>query len=249
MAASSVTFSVAGIIVGLSPLFALTFLALIAAGGSWVLAISGFNTAVQTSTPRWVAGRALSIYQMITFGSLAIGSVLWGQAAEQFGLRQVLVTAGILLLVAQVVGRYLLPPSEEELDLDPAGRLANYLPTLDIDPDIGPIVIAVEYRVKPADAPAFMAAIRELGAIRQRDGATRWSLAQDLDDPEIFVEQFSNATWLDHERRQERLTVTDLRVRNHALGFHHGGRPTIRRRAERPPGSEPIAVIAPPGED
>jgi MFS family permease len=249
MVYSTVVFATASIIVGLSPLFALTFLSLMVAGGCWVLAIATFNTAVQTSTPAWVAGRALSIYQMITFGSLAVGSVLWGQAAHKFGLREVLVTAGLLLLASQVVFRYLLPRLEEELDLDPAGSLTSHLPPLELDPNTGPIVIAVEYRVRPADARAFMAAVREFGAIRRRDGATRWSLMQDLDDPELFIEQFTNATWLDHARRQERLTNTDLKVRNQVLAFHYGARPAVRRRADRPPGSEPIETIAPPVGD
>jgi quinol monooxygenase YgiN len=186
---------------------------------------------------------------MITFGSLAVGSVLWGQAAHKFGLREVLVTAGLLLLASQVVFRYLLPRLEEELDLDPAGSLTSYLPPLGLDPETGPIVIAVEYRVRPVDARAFMAAVREFGAIRRRDGATRWSLMQDLDDPELFIEQFTNATWLDHTRRQERLTNADLRVHNQVLAFHYGARPTVRRRADRPPGSEPIKTIAPPVGD
>lgn len=249
MVGSTVVFAVTSIITGLSPLYALTFIVMAISGGSWVLAISTFNTAVQTSTPAWVSGRALSIYQMITFGSLAIGSVLWGQAAEEFGLREVLVTAGVLVLMAQVAFRYLLPRTEESLDLDPAERLSFGLPHIDLDPSTGPVVTAVEYRVQAAHAREFMAVAHELGTIRLRDGATRWTLMQNLDDPEVWIEQFTDPTWRDNERRRTRMTNADARVRDLVMSFHYGARPTARRLTERPPGSAPIDTIAPPGKD
>ncbi|MDA4833082.1 MFS transporter, partial [Enterobacter hormaechei] len=43
-----------------------TNIALLLAGACWVLALSLFNVTVQLSTPRWVVGRALSLYQTTT---------------------------------------------------------------------------------------------------------------------------------------------------------------------------------------
>ncbi|HCJ74209.1 MAG TPA: MFS transporter, partial [Agrobacterium sp.] len=57
----------------------ITSLVLTVAGACWVLALSLFNTIVQLSTPRWVVGRALSLYQTLTFGGIAVGSWLWGE--------------------------------------------------------------------------------------------------------------------------------------------------------------------------
>ena len=57
-----------------------------------MLALSSFNATVQLSSPRWVVGRALALYQMATFGGMAFGSWIWGVAAERYG------TANALLI-------------------------------------------------------------------------------------------------------------------------------------------------------
>src|SRR5690606_16951189 len=49
-----------------------TLTAMLLCGASWVLALATFNATVQTSAPRWVVGRALSQYQVVTFGGIAL---------------------------------------------------------------------------------------------------------------------------------------------------------------------------------
>jgi hypothetical protein len=51
-------------------------------GLGMVLAFNSFTVTMQLSVPRWIVGRAMSIYQMGTFGGLALGSWLWGAVAE-----------------------------------------------------------------------------------------------------------------------------------------------------------------------
>ena len=84
---SSIVFGVGAVCTGLSTSLPLTILALVAAGACWVLALSTFNILVQLASPRWVVGRTMSVYQMATFGGLAIGSWTWGHVADGFGLR------------------------------------------------------------------------------------------------------------------------------------------------------------------
>ena len=50
----------------------------------YVITLSLFNTTVQISTPRWVVGRAMSLYQMAIFGGMALGAWVWGNTAEQY---------------------------------------------------------------------------------------------------------------------------------------------------------------------
>ncbi len=51
-----------------------------------MLALSLFNMTVQLSTPRWVVGRALSLYQTTTFGGMARRQLAVGQrSAEHYG--------------------------------------------------------------------------------------------------------------------------------------------------------------------
>src|SRR3546814_2443904 len=52
----------------------LTGLALMAAGGAWMVSVTIFNIGVQTMSPRWVAGRVLAAFQTAVAGGLAIRS-------------------------------------------------------------------------------------------------------------------------------------------------------------------------------
>ncbi|MDP3175702.1 MAG: MFS transporter [Phenylobacterium sp.] len=239
MDGSCLAFALAMFGVAISPWYPTTFLFVAGAGGAWVLVTSALTTAVQTSSAGWVAGRVLSMQLMVMLGGMSVGSIVWGQVAHHIGLRPTFVAAAALLLATQAVARWLLPRTVDDADLDPADLLAS-LPDLDIDPKAGPIDILVEYSVDPKLAPAFMAAARELGAVRRRDGASTWTLHQDLDDPEIWIEQFSHPTWLDHQRRHARLTKADLAIRDRVLAFHSGAPLRIRRWVQRPSGAGPL---------
>src|SRR3546814_17476650 len=54
--------------------------------------------------------------------------------------------------------------------------------------------------------------MEDLGRIRRRNGAHRWTLHQDVDDPGRWVERFHSLTWIDHLRRQTRHTRADQTV-------------------------------------
>ena len=82
----------------------ITFLALVLAGICWVVTLSLLNTVVQLSTPRWVVGRALSLYQTATFGGIAGGSWLWGYWAETFDPTNALVMSSLLMLAGRRSG-------------------------------------------------------------------------------------------------------------------------------------------------
>src|SRR3546814_9472246 len=69
----------------------------------------------------------------------------------------------------------------------------------------GPIVVTIEYRVRPMNFGAFVAAMEDLGRIRRRNGAHRWTLHQDVDDPGRWVERFHSLTWIDQDRKSTRL--------------------------------------------
>ena len=88
-------------------------------GACWVLALALFNTTVQLSTPRWVVGRALALYQTAAFGGMALGSWLWGSVAEAHGPAQALIWAAAAMIAAGAVGLWLPLPARAELDLDP----------------------------------------------------------------------------------------------------------------------------------
>ena len=85
----------------------LSSIGLLVGGACWVLALSLFNVTVQLSTPRWVVGRTLSIYQTAIFGGMAVGSWLWGIAAEAYGPTAALLGSGAALTVGAAIGLHL----------------------------------------------------------------------------------------------------------------------------------------------
>lgn len=109
-----------------------TSLVLTIAGACWVLALSLFNTIVQLSAPRWVVGRALSLYQTLTFGGIAVGSWLWGELAEDYGISYSLLGSCVLMLLGVVVGLKLAMPAFASLNLDPLNRFVEPPLRLDI---------------------------------------------------------------------------------------------------------------------
>jgi len=237
---STAAFGIASILVGVSPWLTLSLVGLLVAGAAWVLVMSNFNIAVQTSAPRWVTGRALAAYQMAAFGGISIGSVLSGVVANTLGTRYALVLAGIAMLGGLYAGYKLARRPGEVLDQSPYGRALNTLPELDLDPRTGPIVVTVEYRVPEADARAFVSAARKLGRLRRADGAWGWTLIQNLDDRQVWIERFHAPTWLDHLRRQSRMTVSSQIAQERARAFSKGGPVVVRRFVERPNGAPPL---------
>jgi MFS family permease len=232
---STAGFGIASIVTAVSSWHALSMAALMLGGACWVLALSTFNVTVQTSSPRWVVGRTVAIYQMVTFGGLSIGSWLSGVAAHQFGLGVCLASSGALMAVSAALGRKLALRQPEGLNLDPSRTWSSEnRAQLDRLIDTGPVVVTVEYRIAVEDAEAFRLAMRELRRIRRRDGAKRWSLMQDMAAPDIWIERYHSPNWVEHLRRHHRFTVSDREIERKVLDFHQGeAAPHVRHLIER----------------
>lgn len=212
----------------------LTALVLTISGASWVLALSLFNTIVQLSTPRWVVGRALSLYQTLTFGGIAVGSWLWGSLAENYGLTYSLLCSCVLMLFGVVVGFKLAMPAFASLNLDPLNRFVEPNLRLDIKPRSGPIAIMVDYEIDDSDLAEFMTLMVERRRIRLRDGAQNWTLMRDLENPDIWTEIYHVPTWVEYVRHNQRRTQADAESWDGILKLHRGDtRPRVHRMIER----------------
>ena len=212
--------------------------AMLVGGASWVLALSLFNVTVQLSTPRWVVGRALALYQTATFGGMALGSWLWGLLAEHQGVATALLAASAAMLAGAALGLKLPLPDRVDLNLDPLNRWKEPQVALDLRPRSGPITIAIEYRIREERVEAFLAAMAERQRIRRRDGARHWSLMRDLAEPSRWVERFDTPTWLEYMRHSQRLTFADAGISERLRALHEGPEPPrVRRLIVRHPGS------------
>lgn len=227
-------FALSTLVIAFSPYAWLSCLMLLASGASWVLALSLFNTTVQLSAPRWVVGRALSLYQTMTFGGIAGGSWLWGTTAELYGATNALIVSCLLMLAGAVIGLRLPLPEFKSLNLDPLNRFNEPLLELDLKPRSGPIVIMIDYEIDDADIPEFLETMAERRRIRIRDGAGHWALMRDLEIPTTWTETYHVPTWVEYVRHNQRRTQADASVGDKLTALHRGAAPPrVHRMIER----------------
>ncbi|OBQ77978.1 MULTISPECIES: MFS transporter [unclassified Mesorhizobium] len=220
---------------------------LLIGGACWVIALSHFNVTVQMSTPRWVVGRVLSIYQTATFGGIALGSWIWGVVADAHGAETALMVAAVTMLVGGAIGLILPLPQHTALNLDPLNRFKEPMLALDLKPRSGPIAIMIEYIIREEDVPEFLATMAERGRIRRRDGARNWTLARDLENPGIWIEHYHTPTWVEYIRHNRRATHADAVVGERIRALHSGENPPrVRRMIERPT-TAGTALVSPKG--
>ena len=213
----------------------LTAIGLAVGGACWVIALSHFNTTEQMSTPRWVVGRVLSIYQMATFGGIALGSWIWGVVADSHGAPAALIAAAVAMLAGGALGVLLPLPQHTPLNLDPLNRFREPALALDLQPRSGPIAIMIEFIIREDDVPEFLALMTERGRIRRRDGARNWVIARDLEHPDVWLETYHTPTWLDYIRHNTRITQADAAITERIRELHVGpDQPRVRRWIERP---------------
>ncbi|WDQ99266.1 MFS transporter [Devosia sp. J2-20] len=212
----------------------LSHIVLLPAGACWVLTMSLFNVSIQLSSPRWVVGRALSLYQTATFGGMAMGSWLWGINADAVGLDWSLATAAVVLLVCALVGFRLPLPQFESRDLNPLNTFNEPVLRLDLTPRSGPIMVMVDYRIAQEDIPQFLALMTERRKVRLRDGARQWALLRDLELPDLWVESYHVPTWVDYVRHNLRRTKADAENFQALRTLHQGDAPPrVHRMIER----------------
>jgi hypothetical protein len=209
-----------------APSLAIAVPLMLIAGAFWVTVLSTLNVAAQVALPAWVKARGLSVYLVVFNGGLALGSPLWGFAADELGIAASLTLSAIGLAAAGVLTlRWKLPPAEAP-DLSPSMHWPAPLVAVDdLEAAQGPVMVEVEYRIDPARREAFAAALEEVGRIRRRDGAIFWRHFVDAADPARHVEAFLLESWLQHLRQHERVTASDKPVQERVRAFQLGPEP------------------------
>lgn len=212
---------------------------MVVAGLGWITMLSSLNVAAQMAAPAWVKARALAVYLLVFQGAMTAGSIVWGTLASRTGVATALTVAGAGLTVATLLALRFRLPAAGAADLTPSGHWAE--PTLsgEVEDDRGPVMILIEYRVDPAQVPAFTAELRRFKAVRERDGGLDWRVFEDAAEPGLVVETFIVASWLEHKRQHDRVTHDDRlgqdRLRHYHLGdaaprVRHLIAPTTKRR-------------------
>lgn len=206
--AGSILTAIVLVLLGFNPSRHAAIAAGAVAGIAWIWVLSTLNVAAQNALPDWVRGRGLSIYGLVFFGAMTVGSLGWGALATFTGIPVALAVAAAGLLLAIPLRR------QHELsvsagDLTPSGHWPEPAVAAEIPGDRGPVMVTVEYRVPPEQQARFRTRIHRLSEQRRRDGAYQWGLMQDAADAQRFVEYFLVESWIAHQRQHARVTCAD----------------------------------------
>lgn len=222
--AASLVFAATLVALALAPNLGVAVAAAFAGGGAWLTVLSGYNVAAQSAVPGWVRARALSVYMLVFYGSLAAGSTIWGSVAEQTSVRTALgVAAGVLLVGLVSALRRL--GAVDPTRVAPSRHWPAPLVAAAPEPEGRPVLVTVAYRVDPTRAADFVAAMEVVGRSRRRAGSIRWGLWQDAADPWRWIESFVDESWIEYLRHHERLTALDADIEARAHAFHVGDGP------------------------
>lgn len=182
-------------------------------GSAWIIFISTLTTMVQQLAPSWVRARVLAVFLLAFQGSVALGSFVWGLAAERRSLAFafVLASAGT---AATILLRFVARLPDVDVDLSPWNHWNSppAVAALGYGPEDGPVLVTVEYRVSPERVATFIKAVHRLGRLRRRDGASRWGVYHDTEAPDRYVETFIVDSWAEHQRQHERPVKADRPV-------------------------------------
>ena len=179
------------------------------AGASWIAGVSGLNVSAQVALPDWVRGRGLAMYVTIMFGSLSLGSAIWGEVASRLGLPLALYTAAAgAVLAIPLTWRWKLQTGAA-IDFTPSMHWPEPITIADVEHDRGPVLTLVEYRIDPKHREAFLEAMGPYARVVRRNGAYDFAVFEDPAEEGRFVETFMSDSWSEHLRLHQRITITD----------------------------------------
>jgi MFS family permease len=207
-------------------------------GISWIAALASLNVSAQVALPDWVRGRGLAIFVTVFFGAMTLGSVVWGQVAALGGLAGAHYLAAVGALMAIPLTWTWKLQTGAGVDLTPSMHWPTPVLSRKIANDQGPVLVTVEYRIKPENRDAFLAAMERLAHARRRSGAYAWGIFEDAAEQGRYLETFLVESWLEHLRQHQRVTNADRALQNAVRRFHHiEGEPKITHFISAEPGN------------
>ena len=232
-------FSGDALVAGASVLYALAALALahvqnlgllgaamLATGMAWIAILSALQVSAQITLPEWVRARGLAAFVVVLMGGMALGSILWGQAASRFGIPAALTAAALGMLAAIALTWRFKLGDHEVVDFTPSMDWAAPVLAETPEPDAGPVMVSIEYRIRHDKRAEFVAAMQEVREMRRRNGAFFWELFHDSAAPTRYVEYFMDESWTEHMRQHERASVADRDTLRRARAFLAEGETT-----------------------
>jgi quinol monooxygenase YgiN/branched-subunit amino acid transport protein len=194
-------------------------------GTAWISAANSLSLSAQMALPNWVRARGMSVYQMALMGGAALGSLCWGQVAEHTSIQTAVIAAAALGVLFITLTHSMSVDGGEDSDFTPVQTTSIADPAVGVEPDDGPVMVTVEYMVDPARALEFKALMEETRKARLRLGVLSWELLRDAAIEGRYVEYFLDESWVEHQRRLERFTASDVELRERRQAFQVTGEP------------------------
>jgi predicted MFS family arabinose efflux permease len=72
-------------------------------GACWITVIANNGASVQMILPNYMRARGMAVHQMVFFGAMVAGSLLWGKVANFFDVRTALVASAVALVPLTVL--------------------------------------------------------------------------------------------------------------------------------------------------
>jgi MFS family permease len=212
VALSSVGTAAALVVFGLSNDPWSELLAGVLAGAMWTWAISSLYVSAQVALPDWVRGRGLAIFLTFIFGATTFASVIWGQVASLRGVDVALYFAAVGVVVGVPLSWGSKLQTGLGVNLAPSLHWRFPRVAFDIGWNQGPVLVTLRYRIDPQHRDKFLAAMREIGSERKRDGAFAWGVFEELAEEGRYTETFLIESWLELMYLYERVTNADRRM-------------------------------------
>ncbi len=226
VAAASVLYAVAALALAHVDNVGLLAVAMLATGAAWIAILSALQVSAQMTLPEWVRARGLAAFVVVFMGGMALGSIAWGQVANAIGIPMALTAAAAGMVAAiALTWRYKLG-DHRVLDFAPSMEWPAPVVVEDPEPDSGPVMVTIDYRIDPAKRAEFVAAMQHVGEMRRRNGAFFWDLFRDSADPAHYVETFMDESWVEHLRQHERVSVADREIQRRAKQYLTEGEET-----------------------
>lgn len=72
-------------------------------GACWITVIANNGASVQMILPNYMRARGMAVHQMVFFGAMVLGALLWGKIANFFDVRTALVCSSVMLVPLTVL--------------------------------------------------------------------------------------------------------------------------------------------------
>ena len=72
-------------------------------GACWITVIANQSASVQMVLPNYMRARGMAVHQMVFFGAMVVGSLVWGNVADWLGVRAALIASALALAPATLL--------------------------------------------------------------------------------------------------------------------------------------------------